>query len=48
MTKYGVTVDCSCGHTMQDQKWEKVDLMRTRIFYKCFNCGNEIVVNRWW
>lgn len=46
---YGVTVDCAkCGMTMQDQEWDNSSEKRTRVVYKCFNCGQEIVVNRWW
>ena len=47
MVKYGVTVDCKCGRTMQETKKEDLKV-RWRVYYKCYECGNEIVVNRWW
>ena len=46
MVKIGVTVDCNCGMSMQQTKIEDLKV-RLRISYKCFECENEIVVNRW-
>jgi len=40
------SVDCKCGYTMQEMKIEDLDA-RLRIYFKCFRCDNEVVVNRW-
>lgn len=40
------TVDCKCGSPMQEMKVEDLEA-RFRIYFKCFRCGNEVVVNRW-
>ena len=49
MNKLGVTCDCAkCGMTMQNESILSNDEYRCRIHFKCYKCGNEVVVNRWW
>jgi len=49
MTEINVSVDCAkCGMTMQNESILSNDRYRARIHFKCYNCENEVVVNRWW
>jgi hypothetical protein len=49
MTRLNVTCDCGkCGHPMQMDEILSNDEMRSRLYFKCYNCKNEVVVNRWW
>jgi len=44
-----VTCDCAkCGMTMQNESILSNDEYRVRVHFKCYQCGNEVVVNRWW
>jgi len=47
--KINVSCDCAkCGTTMQNESILSNDEYRARIHFKCYQCGNEVVVNRWW
>ena len=47
--KLAVSCDCAkCGTTMQNESILSNDEYRCRIHFKCYKCGNEVVVNRWW
>ena len=44
-----VSCDCAkCGMSMQNESILSNDEYRARIYFKCYQCGNEVVVNRWW
>ena len=40
------SVDCNCGFSMVEGKIEDLEA-RSRIYFKCQRCGNEVVVYRW-
>ena len=49
MNQLNVSCDCAkCGISMQNESILSSDEYRTRIHFKCYKCGNETVVNRWW
>ena len=48
MPRINVSVDCKCGMTMQQDDILSNDEMRARILFRCYQCKNEVVVNRWW
>jgi len=49
MNRLNVTCDCAkCGMTMQNESILSNDEYRARVHFKCYQCGNEVVVNRWW
>lgn len=49
MPKINVSCDCGkCGMSMQNEKILSNDAYRCRILFKCYECKNEVIVNRWW
>ena len=49
MPQLNVSCDCAkCGNTMQQEEILSNDDMRVRVLFKCYHCGIEIVINRWW
>lgn len=49
MKQLNISCDCAkCGMSMQNESILSNDEYRARVHFKCYQCGNEVVVNRWW